>query len=81
MKKNGRKFSANDRIILKSYETVIDGLANYLGSSYEIVLHSLEDYAHSVVRIINGYHTGRSVGSPITDRLQAGWTREARLHL
>ncbi len=67
MKKNGRKFSANDRIILKSYEIVIEGLANYLGSSYEIVLHSLEDYAHSVVRIINGYHTGRSVGSPITD--------------
>ena len=67
MKGSGRKFTPADRQILLSYENVIDGLANYLGSSYEVVLHSLEDYEHSVVRIINGYHTGRSIGAPITD--------------
>ncbi len=60
-------FSEVDRTILESYKLTIEGLANYLGSSYEIVLHSLEDYEHSVVKIINGYHTGRHVGSPITD--------------
>lgn len=67
MKNAKRIFSETDRLILHSYETVIEGLAAYLGSSYEIVLHSLEDPEHSVIRIINGYHTGRSVGSPITD--------------
>ncbi len=67
MKINGRVFNSTDRLILHSYESVIEGLAAYLGSSYEIVLHSLEDLDHSVIKIINGYHTGRSIGSPITD--------------
>lgn len=56
-----------DHKILESYMTVIDGLAAYLGSSYEIALHSLEDLEHSVIKIVNGFHTGRLEGSPITD--------------
>lgn len=63
----GRTFSAEDRRILESYFPVLEGLAAYLGSSYEIALHSLEDLEHSVIKIVNGYHTGRSEGSPITD--------------
>ena len=54
-------------MILESYKNVIDGLADYLGSGYEIVLHSLEDLEHSVIKIINGHHTGRKEGAPITD--------------
>jgi len=46
---------------------MMEGLADYLGSAYEIILHSLEDYHHSVINIQNGYHSGRSVGAPITD--------------
>lgn len=53
--------------ILKSYEAVVDGLAMLIGSHCEIVLHSLEDLKCSAVRIANGEHTGRKVGSPITD--------------
>ncbi len=60
-------FTDTDRSILDSYKLVLEGMANYLGSSYELVLHSLDDYEHSVIKIINGYHTGRHVGSPITD--------------
>lgn len=56
-----------DREILNSYAQIINGLADYLGSGYEIVLHSLEDYEHSVINIINGEHTGRVKGVPITD--------------
>lgn len=56
-----------DRLILESYKAVIDGLADYLGAGYEFVLHSLEDLEHSVVKIINGHHTGRREGAPITD--------------
>uniref|UniRef100_UPI000B20528B PAS domain-containing protein n=1 Tax=Clostridium sp. NkU-1 TaxID=1095009 RepID=UPI000B20528B len=32
-----------------------------------MVLHSLEDTEHSVIKIINGHHTGRTEGMPITD--------------
>lgn len=56
-----------DREILNSYMTLMDGLSNYLGSGYEFVLHSLENYERSVIKIINGFHTGRTVGAPITD--------------
>ncbi len=59
--------TARERAILDSYAHMIEGLAAYLGSGYEIALHSLESFEHSVIKIINGYHTGRSEGAPITD--------------
>ena len=62
-----RSFVAEDRRILESYIPVVEGLADYLGSSFEITLHSLENLEHSVIKIVNGYHTGRTEGSPITD--------------
>lgn len=52
---------------MDSYSSMIEGLSAYLGSTYEISLHSLEDYNHSVVKIMNGYHSGRSAGAPLTD--------------
>ncbi len=62
-----RPFSQTDHEILKSYEAVVDGLAMLIGEHCEIVLHSLEDLKCSAVRIANGEHTGRQIGSPITD--------------
>lgn len=56
-----------DKLVLASYSSLLDGLAEYLGEGYEIVLHSLEDLDHSVIKIVNGCHTGRTVGAPITD--------------
>lgn len=56
-----------DRLILDSYCDMLEGLSQYLGQSYEIVLHSLEDCSHSAIKVINGFHTGRSEGAPITD--------------
>ena len=56
-----------DRAILESYKMAAEGLSDYLGEGYEIVLHSLESLEHSVIKIINGYHTGRKEGAPITD--------------
>ena len=38
-----------------------------IGSHCEIVLHSLQDLKCSAIRIANGEHTGRKIGSPITD--------------
>ncbi|MFV0497562.1 MAG: transcriptional regulator [Candidatus Fimivivens sp.] len=56
-----------DRTILSSYQVCIDGLAEYLGDGYEIILHSLENLDKSVIKAINGHYTGRSEGAPITD--------------
>lgn len=60
-------FVREERLILNSYIPIVEGLAAYLGPSYEITLHSLENLDHSVIKIMNGFHTGRSEGSPITD--------------
>jgi len=57
----------NEKAILNSYIGAVDGLAAYLGESYEIVLHSLESFEHSVIAVRNGFHTGRKIGSPMTD--------------
>ncbi|NIY49460.1 helix-turn-helix transcriptional regulator [Cedecea colo] len=62
-----RPFEQTDFEILKSYEAVVDGLAMLIGSHCEIVLHSLQDLKCSAIRIANGEHTGRKIGSPITD--------------
>lgn len=62
-----RPFTASDHEILASYGAVVDGLAKLIGPHCEIVLHSLEDLKCSAIRIANGQHTGRHLGSPITD--------------
>lgn len=61
------KLTKAEQHILTSYIPVVQDLAGYLGNAYEIVLHSLEDFDHSVIAIVNGEHTGRTVGAPITD--------------
>ena len=59
-------FTDADRNIIRSKEVIVDGIAAIFGSSCEVVLHSLEDIGQSVVKIVNGINTGRSVRSPIT---------------
>ncbi len=44
------KLTKTDKFIMDSYSSMIEGLSAYLGSAYEISLHSLEDYNHSVVK-------------------------------
>lgn len=67
MQNGNIKLTSTDRIILNSYRCFLDGLAEYLGTGFEFVLHSLEDCENSVIKIINGHHTGRKLGAPITD--------------
>lgn len=67
MAPNEFELTKTDREILASYQHMLDGLALYLGDGYELVLHSLEDLSHSVIKIINGSYTQRTVGAPITD--------------
>jgi predicted transcriptional regulator YheO len=59
--------SAADKLIIESHKITMDGLAAYYGEAFEFVLHDLTDYDHSIIKIINGFHSGRKEGAPITD--------------
>lgn len=61
------KLTKTDRVILDSYRTFAEGLGEYLGEGYEIVIHSLENPDSSAIKVINGHHSGRKEGAPITD--------------
>lgn len=61
-------FTDEDHAILASYFPIADGLGALLGEHCEIVLHSLEFLEHSAIYIVNGHNTGRTIGSPLTDR-------------
>jgi len=61
------RLSNKDETILHAIEPIVGGIAELFGSNCEVVLHSLADLQHSVIKIENGYITGRKVGSPLTD--------------
>jgi predicted transcriptional regulator YheO len=57
----------NDALIINAFKSTVEALAAYLGKAFEIVLHDLSDLDHSIVKIVNGCHSGRKEGAPITD--------------
>lgn len=59
--------TATDNEFMQSYYRLADMVADLIGPHCEVVLHSFGDLEASVVKIVNGHHTGRGVGSPITD--------------
>lgn len=61
------ELTENDKKLLENYKRTLEDLGKYLGSSYEIVLHSLENTEESAIFVKNGFHTGRKIGAPITD--------------
>ncbi len=67
MTKSNSRLTEEEKNILGSYKAMIRGLGDYLGEGYELVLHSLEDLDHSAVLVVNGQHSGRKEGAPITD--------------
>lgn len=61
------KFNEIDRVILKSYEYTVKGIANIFGNACEVLVHSLENYENAVKYIENGHNSSRSIGAPITN--------------
>lgn len=49
------------------YYPLVDFLADFMGNHTEVVLHDFTDLEHSVVKIRNGYISGRKEGDPTTD--------------
>ena len=52
--------------ILQFYINLIDFLADFLGTDYEIVLHDVESVEKSIIYIRNNF-SGRKIGGSITD--------------
>ncbi|MBV7314058.1 transcriptional regulator [Shewanella sp. NIFS-20-20] len=61
------EFTPKDRELLEGYFRLAESMADLIGPHCEVVIHSLESFEKSVVKIVNGHHTGRTEGSPITD--------------
>lgn len=60
-------FTDKDREHLELNFRLAETIAEFIGPHCEVVIHSFESFDKSVVKIVNGHHTGREVGSPITD--------------
>lgn len=61
------QFDKESKLVFDNLKKVVDCVAQVFGSNCEVVLHSLKDPGHSVIKIANGHVTGRKVGSPLTD--------------
>jgi len=56
-----------DKLVLQSMKIVTHGLGVYLGKGCEVILHSLENLQASAIEVVNGHHSGRQKGAPITN--------------
>lgn len=46
---------------------LVDFLGEVLGENTEVLLHDFSNPDHSVIAISHGFHSGRQIGSPVTD--------------
>lgn len=68
---DSKKRTSKDAFLIESLKTVVDGIGKTFGARCEVVLHDLrhiKNYEHSIIKIINGHVTGRTVGGPLSDR-------------
>ena len=61
------EFTDRDHERLNSYFRLADSIAELIGPHCEVIIHSLDNFDEAIVKIVNGHHTGRHVGSPLTD--------------
>ncbi|MDD3393467.1 MAG: hypothetical protein EOM28_09270 [Clostridia bacterium] len=59
--------SEQDKVLLNSFVTVAEGVAEFWGDFCEVVIHNLENMDHSVMHIFNGHLSGRQVGAAISE--------------
>ncbi|HEY9053758.1 MAG TPA: PAS domain-containing protein [Rectinemataceae bacterium] len=62
-----KPFDETDKAIMRRHEAIADLIAATFGSGCEVVVNSFEDLSRSVIKIVNGDVTGRTLGSPITE--------------
>ena len=52
---------------LESCKPIAQFISEICGPACEVVLHNVKDQENSVIEIFNGFHSGRGIGSPLTD--------------
>ena len=57
-----------NKLMVKQYALLVEFLGKALGPDYEVVLHDLSDKSNSIVAIVNGQVSGRSIGAPLTNK-------------
>lgn len=66
-----KRRTSKEAFLIESLKIVVDGIGETFGPRCEVVLHDLRDLRnldHSIVKIVNGRVTGRTVGGSISDR-------------
>lgn len=53
--------------ILNQYKILVPFLGELLGTGCEVFLHDISDPDHSAIAIANAFHSGREIGSPLTN--------------
>ncbi len=53
--------------ILKSYIPVVEAIGNSFGKNCEVVLHDVTNVDKSIIAIVNGHVTKRTVGCPMSE--------------
>lgn len=53
--------------IFERYIPLVKFISQLCGPACEVVLHNIENPNNSVLAIENGYHSNRTIGSPLTD--------------
>ena len=56
-----------DKEVLDLFLPWVDFLAEMAGPGCEVFLHNVSNPEKSIIAIRNGYHSGRDLGSPLTD--------------
>ena len=56
---------------LHYFTKVAEFIGRVIGPDYEVALHDISDRGGSIVALANGHISGRSIGSPVSDRLRA----------
>lgn len=57
-----------DTEVLEMFKTLVPFVASVCGTGCEVLLHDISKTGEgSVIAIANGYHSGRDIGSPMTD--------------
>ena len=60
-----------DRELLEMYKPMVSFLSSLCGPGCEVLLHDVSKLEKgTVIAIANGYHSGRTIGSPMTDLAQ-----------
>jgi predicted transcriptional regulator YheO len=79
-------YGAADWALLNHYRAMLDGLSTLFGQHVEFVLHSLEDPAHSVIKVC-GAMSGRQEGTGLSelarrmlDKLERSGARHTKVY-